>query len=107
VGDSADDLGVDAAGDGDDGEVDVLHGEAREGARAVEVGASLIYVEARRLRSLCGGRDGEANLAAFLGGVLGGSGFGVRETDLGEVLGGRVDRVRDANLAAVLQVLGG
>jgi hypothetical protein len=68
----------------------------------VEVGASLIYIDAHRLRGLGSVQDGEANLATFLGGVLCGDGFGIRESNLGEVLGGRVDWVRDAHLTAIL-----
>jgi hypothetical protein len=74
-------LGVDPAGDGGDGDVDVLDGEGREGGRAVEVAERLVqvhYAAFRRLQGLAiasggggGGRFGEAVLGEVLVDALG------------------------------------
>ena len=90
-------LGVEEAGDDGDGEVDVLDGEAREGARAVEVGARLVQVHAvaGQLRGLVpGGVGGLGRVREVgLGAVPGGGGHGGGWSDADEVILGDLDGV--------------
>ena len=90
-------LGVEEAGNDGDGEVDVLDGEAREGARAVEVGARLVQVHAvaGQLRGLVpGGVGGLGRVREVgLGAVPGGGGHGGGWPDADEVILGDLDGV--------------
>ena len=105
-------LGVEEAGDDGDGEVDVLDGEAREGARAVEVGARLVQVHAvaGQLRGLVpGGVGGLGRVREVgLGTVPGGGGHGGGWPDADEVILGDLDGVEGClrEKASIWEVVG-